>query len=332
VLVLRWSYSASASNYVEVHAIASISAAQDGDVIIGECEFTGSTLNGFSYTNRTRPQLLNLALRVEATTTTELYVRVRGGIYNDGNSKVVIADQKVGPFSAPASPNSRIDLVYIDSAGAVQIATGTAAVSPSAPDYAGKLVLAEVTVANGATNITSDDIADARGFLTAPVAVDGTTVDFNSSGQIAAQRDALVPKWDVTVCDANNYTQVSDFVSPIAEFSEVSYGSIIKHFEPDLYVYNNSAWYRMTVTANTAVTKTLKAFGIDNKAYVYVDGSLVWSRTTTYVSHNTPLSISLTLSAGDHTIDVVLSDQGGNADWEILGDIVDNSDVVYRST
>jgi hypothetical protein len=107
-------------------------------------------------------------LRVEATSETEMYVRVRGGTVNTGSAKVVIGDQKVGPFTVPGSGNSRIDLVYVTSAGALAIQQGTAAVSPSVPAYGNKLVLAEVRVVNGDTNIIWDRITDARAFLAFP--------------------------------------------------------------------------------------------------------------------------------------------------------------------
>ena len=167
-LVFRWGYQSVVNNYVEIHALASVSNRQQNDLILGKCVFTGATLTGFDYSDRTFPSIQDQNLRVEATSETELYVRVRGGIVNTGSAKVVIGDQKVGPFIVPGGGNSRIDLVYVTSAGALAIQQGTAAVSPSVPAYGNKLVLAEVRVVNGDTNITWDRITDARAFLAFP--------------------------------------------------------------------------------------------------------------------------------------------------------------------
>lgn len=165
-LVMRWAYVAQQDNYVEIHAIASVSAAQDTDIIIGKCVFSGSTLVSFDYAARTFLNVQNNFLKVEATEDSELYIWVKAGKIQLSTGTIHIAEQKVGPFSEPSSPNSRIDLVYVTDAGALAIAQGTAAVSPSVPDYGSKLVLAEVRLVNGDVNIVSSRITDVRPFIT----------------------------------------------------------------------------------------------------------------------------------------------------------------------
>jgi len=165
-LVFRWSHADQANNYVEVHAIANVSAAQSNDIIIGKCEFSGVTLTGFDYSDRTLLNIQNLFLRVEATEDTEMYVWVRGGRVHTSSQKVNVAEQKVGPFTVPSSPNSRIDLVYVDTDGTLKIEQGIQEVSPSVPDYKGKLVLAEVRLVYGDSNISADRITDVRSPLT----------------------------------------------------------------------------------------------------------------------------------------------------------------------
>lgn len=184
-LVFRWSYSATINNYVGVHAIANVAAALTNDIIIGKCVFVGATLSSFDYSDRKNPNVISKLLKVEAEETPSMYVRIRGGIVQIGSAYVNVADQLVGPFSAPSSPNSRIDLIYINSSGVVSVITGTAAVSPTSPSYAGKLVLAEITIANGVSSITDSVIRDVRAFLCSCIIPDDLSIQFNAtSGKI----------------------------------------------------------------------------------------------------------------------------------------------------
>jgi len=165
-LVLRWSYLAQQNNYVEIHAIASISAAQSNDIIIGKCIFSGGVLTGFSYTERTFLNIQNLFLKVEEDS--GLYVWIRAGRILTSSSYILIPEQRVGPFSVPSSPNSRIDLVYVDTDGSINIQQGSASPSPSAPSYSGKLVVAQVRLVNGDTSIPASRITDVRSFVASP--------------------------------------------------------------------------------------------------------------------------------------------------------------------
>ncbi len=159
-IVLRWSYTATAVNYMEVHAVASVS---ENDVVVGKIEFSGSVITGFDYSDRTFPKILNLFL--EPLVSTGMYITVNSGVIHTDTAYKTVEMQEVGPFVAPSSPNSRIDLVYIDDNGVAQILQGTAAVSPTAPNYGGKLVVAEVTVVNGDTSIPASRIRDVRAFV-----------------------------------------------------------------------------------------------------------------------------------------------------------------------
>jgi hypothetical protein len=332
-LVMRWSFVESLGNFMEIHAISSLSDRQQNDVVIGKCVFSGSTLSSFDYSDRTFPVIQDQNLRVEATSDTELYVRVRGGRFNSGNTTVKIGDQKVGPFAVPGSGLSRIDLVYITLGGAVGIQQGTASVTPSAPSYEGKLVLAEVRVVNGDTNITWDRITDTRSFLNHPALVDETSIGIDSSGRMYVVRDSIAPYWNVSVMDANNLTLPSEFTSPIAEFKDPSYGTINKSHSGfiNYWMLNNSVRFRMGVRVVSNITKTLKLFTVDNTVRVYIDGVEVYSRTSLYSSSESPLNVNLVLTSGNHTIDVVFNDQGGSAHLNLVGDIIDNSSVFFRA-
>jgi len=177
-LVFRWAYTASQSNYVEVHAIASVSAAQANDIIIGKCVFTGAILTDeFSYTDRTFLSVQDLFLKVIPNEAGGMYVWVRSGRMHTSSASVIIPEQRVGLFSVPGSPNSRIDLVYVDSDGSIKIQQGTAGTSPSAPNYSGKSVIAEVRIVNGDSSIPASRIIDVRAFMAAtPAVVDFTNI------------------------------------------------------------------------------------------------------------------------------------------------------------
>ena len=180
-IVLRWAYAASAINYVEIHAIANVASALDNDIIIGKCNFSGSTLVDFDYEDRTFLNVQDLFLKVE--TSDGLYVQLRAGRVHTATGYVKVPEQTVGPFVAPSSPNSRVDLVYITAAGAVAMSQGTQALSPTTPDYGGKLVVAEVTVVNGDTSLPADQIVDVRSFITSQIFVDDITIE-KSAGKL----------------------------------------------------------------------------------------------------------------------------------------------------
>jgi len=228
-LVMRWSYAAVVNNYVEIHAIANVAAALTNDIIIGKCVFAGATLTSFDYSNRTNPVVANKFLKVEAEDTPSMYVRIKGGIVQIGSAYVNVADQLLGPFSAPSAPNSRIDLIYINITGVSSILAGTAAVSPTAPSYAGKLVVAEITIANGTASITNSLIRDVRAFLCSSVIPDDLSLQFNAtSGKLEVKDPFNAIKYDsgwFTVAKATSYTRTHNLGSYLL--------SIIVLFAPD---------------------------------------------------------------------------------------------------
>ena len=176
VIVLRWAFVEQQDNYVEVHAIASVGAAQANDIIVGRCVFSGATLTGFNYNGRTFLNVQDLFLRVEAPGDIGMNVRLRAGRIQNSAQYVLVPEQVVGPFAVPGAPNSRIDLVYIDDDGNALIQQGSASPSPSAPSYANKLVVAEVRIVNGDANIAASRVTDVRSFITAiPAAAEART-------------------------------------------------------------------------------------------------------------------------------------------------------------
>ena len=181
-VVIRWMYTGSASlDYASLIAVVTPAV---NDVIVGKCSFSGVTLVGFDYGDatysRTSPDTHALYLNVEPTADTELRVRIRTGVVQGFNATTHVPDQISNLFVAPAA-NSQIFLVYVDpDTGAVVIdSSGTAAAVPVAPVYAGKIVLAEITLTSTSTNIIASMIRDTRSFLGRTIDPDGTTLGFN---------------------------------------------------------------------------------------------------------------------------------------------------------
>jgi len=164
LVVLRWTYTGSATaDYMDFVAVA------DGnqlptDVVVGLCTFSGSTLTGFDYTDRTNPNVMDLFLKVEPTSPASMYLRVRSGRVNYGSANYDIVDQSTSVFSAPGS-GSRIDLVQVSTSGVVTLTTGVASATPSAPSYGNLVTLAEITIASGATTLTASNIKDVRNYV-----------------------------------------------------------------------------------------------------------------------------------------------------------------------
>ena len=169
-IILRWSYTGDTADYMELLAVAGGSI-QAYDLIVGKCTFAGGgALQGFNYGDttypRSNPDVHSLFLKVEPTINSELKVRVRAGRVQSSETTYSIADQKSSLFVAPTA-NSKVYLVYVDRlTGNVYIdSSGLEAVSPVAPSYGNKLVLAEVTLTSTSTNITASMIKDVRDFI-----------------------------------------------------------------------------------------------------------------------------------------------------------------------
>ena len=159
-IVLRWTYTGNQSaDYMDFGSgCTAVSSPGSYDLIVGKCSYSGATLQGFDYTQRSNPNATNLFLRVEPEQTPAMYVRVRAGVVQVESGVIQISDQLAGPFTAPGS-GTTTGAVYIDSNGAVQISSNFT--------YAGQLVLAEIALSVGQSTITSSNITDVRPFLTA---------------------------------------------------------------------------------------------------------------------------------------------------------------------
>lgn len=182
-VVLRWSFDETPVNYMEVHTVSTLSNLGQNDLVVGKCLFSGGSITGFDYTYRNNPRTLLLMFKPEQAS--GLYIRVRGGRANTLSGSSVIGDQLVGPFSLPTAPNSRIDLVYLDTDGSIKILQGSPSISPVPPNYGGRIPIAEVRINYGDSSIPASQITDVRTFLPPKVLLpDDNTIGFTSGGLI----------------------------------------------------------------------------------------------------------------------------------------------------
>ncbi len=95
--------------------------------------------------------------------TPDMNVHVEAGEYYVNGDRISIGTSTtlaVGPADAA---NPRLDIVVGDSAGVLRLVAGTPAAAPSPPDLPpDSVLLAEVYVAAGVTQVTSADVADRR--------------------------------------------------------------------------------------------------------------------------------------------------------------------------
>lgn len=278
-IILRWAYAGAVTDYMEILAVASPNA---NDLIVGKCTFSGGgALNGFSYTERSNPDVHELYLKVEPTGETEMRVRVRGGYYQTPTGSIQIPDQKSSVITPPTS-NSKIFLIYVDTDGTIAVdSSGVAAVTPVAPDYLGKLVLAEILVSAGATSIAASDITDVRPFIT-PVrpSVDGTSITFDSSGKLKrvdpyylvmqSQGDqcSAVTTW--TKLDLGMTCKISGVTIPADDTFTLPAGR----------------------TYNISYKLRLHAYNSDNLLYCEVRFRVLSGDTTWYLGNDTGLNVS----------------------------------------
>ena len=165
-VILRWTYTGSASvDYMGFSAVA-LGSILSTDIVVGKCVFAGSTLTGFDYTLRTNPNKMDLFLKVEQLEVPAMRVMVRAGRISYGASNFDIVVQQSPLFTAPGSL-SRIDLLQINTLGALIITQGTAAASPVPPDYGGIVTIAQITLSVGQTTILNSNIKDVRSHVSA---------------------------------------------------------------------------------------------------------------------------------------------------------------------
>ena len=115
-----------------------------------------------------------------------LKVYVGAGAVITATGITAVAAQSVTLSPAPASPNSRIDLVVVDRlSGVASVTAGTAGTTPTAPACpAGKLPVCQITVGSGVTALTNSAGVDLRTTWCAALGTAGFATLGTGSGQV----------------------------------------------------------------------------------------------------------------------------------------------------
>lgn len=228
-VVLRWVYTGSSS--VDYVGFVATSSPATNDVVIGKCSYSGSVLTGFSYTNRTNPNIMDLFLKVEQTSPVSMYLRVRAGRVSYGVSNFTIDDQLTPLFTAPGS-GSYVYLVQVDTTGTVILSTPS--VYPAIPNYGGLVTLAEVTIASGTTSLSTSNIKDVRSFV-GGVKVMGAALSRSTGANYQAATDGVLSASITYSLSATSGTlYVDSSASPTTE--------IMKFTTRDAYDYANFSY------------------------------------------------------------------------------------------
>ena len=165
-VVLRFTWSNTVSNYMDMLAVTSANILSD-DIVLGRCVFgAGNVLSAtFDSTRRSTGSLQTIEddknkLRVYSTEAISQKIFVCGGEIVHNNTVITVADQCSGNVSSTAADADccRKDIVYLDCDGCVQVGEGAYGASPSAPSYNDKIVLAEITRTCNRTDIAGNEI------------------------------------------------------------------------------------------------------------------------------------------------------------------------------
>lgn len=163
MIVMSWDYNSIASWYIDVKAVSKASLTPT-DIVLGEALYAGPTMTGFDYSLRTTAMSLANFCKVRPTEPASMAVDIGAGWVNYGTTRAPVNAQLSPYFVAPLS-DPRIDLLYVDNAGVIQVEAGVEAGSPVAPSHSGKIVLAEIYLLTTDTEINEDMITDCRPFL-----------------------------------------------------------------------------------------------------------------------------------------------------------------------
>jgi len=281
-IVLRYAYAYDPNNFFEIHAVAT---PLPNDIVVGKV--VGSMVS-IDYAERSEPVTLGHLLGVVAAPGEGLYVRLHGGSVHTDTGSANVANQLVGPFSPPSPPNNRIDLVYITAAGTPAILQGVAAVSPVAPEYAGKLVLAEITVSNGVTEILEGVIADVRSPYSIASTVDDVTIYRNGSGELAVKQGlGGVHHWDGILVNAGSRSQGGPTPSGGSQiWGSIEHGLASRPDFVTVNLYNPATGERQNVEASLAYWST-NLGGIHGHRH-WDDSEIWWAVMGSYVGWNAP--------------------------------------------
>lgn len=161
--------------YMDMLAVA-YGDIKETDLIVGKCIYdaSGVTLStNFDYTKRNDSFFLKLEtqnnyLRVSPTEPPSNKVFVSSGVLNSSKGSLIISGGDFPSVGINPTINGRIDLVYVDEDGNIQILEGTDSSSPTAPRYGNRKVIAEIRRGTNKTIINGNEIYQVMTSLDVP--------------------------------------------------------------------------------------------------------------------------------------------------------------------
>lgn len=198
-IILRFEWADVQNNYMDMLAVAFLDILPT-DIIVGRCVFdsAGTTLSEtFDYTRRSvqylnRIELEKDYLKVLPTEPISNQFILTPGIINSSKGNLIISGGTFPVGGLENTVNGRIDLVYIDENGALQIVKGTDSSTPVATRYGNRKVIAEIRRGSGRSDIKGTDIFRVvSSYDSAAITSDQLIVDSGSLYSSSNVEDAL---------------------------------------------------------------------------------------------------------------------------------------------
>lgn len=160
-IVLRYIYAQSENNFMDMLSVTYASIEPD-DLIVGRCVFDGVTLLAdFDYTRRSIP--INDSIkenrnnfRVQSTEPISNQVFVNGGNIRNVSSYLTVSSGN-SPVITDTT-DGRIDLIWVDVNGDIQVVEGIDSVTPTEPEWEGRFVVATIERGASRNNIRGSEI------------------------------------------------------------------------------------------------------------------------------------------------------------------------------
>lgn len=164
-LVFRFNWVDASNNYMDMLATDYASILAD-DIIVGRCVYdnAGTTLSTvFDYSRRTtqylnKNKIESAYLKVLPTEPYSNQFTVSAGVLNSSKGNLLISGGTFPSGGLSDTINGRIDLIYVDEDGVVQILQGTDSSSPVAPRYGNRKVIAEIRRGASRTSIRGSEV------------------------------------------------------------------------------------------------------------------------------------------------------------------------------
>lgn len=194
-VVFRWLRTTSAETDLPVLQAVATASVVASDVVVGRV-VTGSAgaISSVNYIGRTQAASRQIEFAVQAFDSADFgrKVFVSGGRTNVAGVSTYSAPTTVS-LDSNSTLSTRLDLIYVDSSGIVQVARGTN--NNTLPTVSGAVPLAQVSLAQNYTQVAATSLTDLRAAQASPPVV---SASFGTSGY-AYVGSGLIVQWGYQV-------------------------------------------------------------------------------------------------------------------------------------